>query len=116
MMPIWGFPMMLLMVVFWVAVIWGCVAISRGRFRRPLTERPAAGEPVEGTGRELPANPNLLASDAERREVVVALEQHARDGRLTMAEFDDRSARAWAARTAGELAEITDDLPPADGR
>jgi hypothetical protein len=32
-------------------------------------------------------------------------------GRLTVAEYDDRLTRAYAARTYGELAELTADLP-----
>ena len=36
------------------------------------------------------------------------------DGRLTVAEYDDRLTRAYAARTYGELAELTADLPATD--
>lgn len=116
MMVVWGPMMMVLMLAFWVAVIWGGVAIARGVFGRRLTGPPAAGEIGQHQSRRQPADPRLLVSDAERRAVVNALEHHTRVGRLTMAEFDERSARAWAARTAGELADITADLPPAEDR
>lgn len=55
---------------------------------------------------------NVRVSDAEREAVVRRLERALRDGRLTITEFDDRAAAAYAARTRGELEELTEDLPP----
>jgi uncharacterized protein DUF1707 len=55
--------------------------------------------------------PHLRASDADRAAVADVLGGHLSDGRLTVAEFDDRLTRAYAARTYGELAELTADLP-----
>jgi hypothetical protein len=55
--------------------------------------------------------PHLLAADADRAAVVTRLDASLTDGRLTLAEYEDRSARAHAARTYGELAELTADLP-----
>jgi hypothetical protein len=55
--------------------------------------------------------PHLLAADADRAAVVTRLDASLADGRLTLAEYEDRSARAHAARTYGELAELTADLP-----
>jgi hypothetical protein len=55
---------------------------------------------------------NLRASDAEREAVVRRLEHAMLEGRLTIAEFEQRAAAAWAARTRGELADLTEDLPP----
>lgn len=52
------------------------------------------------------------ASDAERQAVVRRLERALRDGRLTILEFDERTRAAYAARTRGELDELTEDLPP----
>lgn len=52
------------------------------------------------------------ASDAERQAVVRRLERAMRDGRLTIAEFDERARAAYAARTVGELSVLTEDLPP----
>jgi len=53
----------------------------------------------------------LRASDADRDRTVAALEHHAAAGRLTLEELDERSERAYAARTLGELAELHTDLP-----
>jgi hypothetical protein len=55
--------------------------------------------------------PHLLAADADRAAVVTRLDASLTDGRLTLAEYEDRSARAHAARTHGDLAELTADLP-----
>jgi hypothetical protein len=35
-----------------------------------------------------------------------------RDGRLTIVEFDERVQAAYAARTRGDLEDLTEDLPP----
>ena len=53
----------------------------------------------------------LRASDADRERIVEQLRQHTADGRLTMDEFEQRMAAAYAAKTYGELAELTRDLP-----
>jgi hypothetical protein len=55
--------------------------------------------------------PHLRAADADRAAVADVLGTHMSAGRLTVAEYDDRLARAYAARTYGELAELTADLP-----
>ena len=55
--------------------------------------------------------PHQLAADADRAAVVTRLDESLADGRLTLAEYEDRSARAHGARTYGELAELTTDLP-----
>ncbi len=57
-------------------------------------------------------DPHLLAADADRAAVADVLGASLSAGRLTVAEFDERLTRAWAARTYGELAELTVDLPP----
>jgi hypothetical protein len=54
---------------------------------------------------------HLRASDADRAAVADVLGTHMSSGRLTVAEYDDRLARAYAARTYGDLAELTADLP-----
>ncbi|MCU1661453.1 MAG: putative Translation initiation factor [Pseudonocardia sp.] len=51
------------------------------------------------------------ASDAERQTVVRRLERALREGRLTIVEFDERTQAAYAARTRGELEDLTEDLP-----
>ena len=54
---------------------------------------------------------HLRAADADRVTVATALGEHMSSGRLSLAEYDDRVGRAYAARTFGELAELTADLP-----
>jgi hypothetical protein len=60
--------------------------------------------------------PHLRAADADRAAVAEALGAHMSAGRLTVAEYDERLTRAYAARTYGELAELTTDLPAAEPR
>ena len=55
--------------------------------------------------------PDVRASDAERERAVERLRVHAAAGRLTVEELDERSERAYAARTEGELARLLADLP-----
>lgn len=54
---------------------------------------------------------DMRVSDVERAGVVRRLERALRDGRITVAEFDDRTRAAYAARTRGDLEIITEDLP-----
>ena len=56
---------------------------------------------------------DLRASDADRDRTVAALREHVAEGRLTLEEFDERSERAYAARTLRELAALQTDLPAA---
>jgi hypothetical protein len=56
-------------------------------------------------------NPNLRASDADREATADRLRQHHTDGRLDQDEFQERLDRCFAAKTVGELAELTRDLP-----
>lgn len=58
-------------------------------------------------------NPAIRASDADRDQVLAQLSGHYQAGRLTMAEFDERSSQALQARTMGDLDELLTDLPPA---
>ena len=60
--------------------------------------------------------PHLRAADTDRTAVAEVLGAHMSAGRLTVAEYDDRLARAYAARTYGELAELTTDLPAPEPR
>ena len=52
-----------------------------------------------------------LASSADRERAVGVLRAGFTEGRLTQDELDDRVARAYAARTYGQLWELTSDLP-----
>jgi hypothetical protein len=58
--------------------------------------------------------PHLRAADADRMAVATALGEHMSAGRLSLVEYDERVAHAYAARTLGDLAELTADLPGID--
>lgn len=53
----------------------------------------------------------MLASHADRERAVDVLRAGYGEGRLEKTEFDKRVARAYAARTVGELALLVGDLP-----
>ncbi|MGA5900586.1 DUF1707 SHOCT-like domain-containing protein [Streptomyces venetus] len=59
------------------------------------------------------AVPDLRASDADRERVAEILRDALAEGRLDMAEFEERLDATYQARTYGELAPITRDLPAA---
>lgn len=54
---------------------------------------------------------DLRISDTEREQAVRMLGEHMSVGRLDVDEYGDRSARATAAKTRGELVELFADLP-----
>jgi hypothetical protein len=56
---------------------------------------------------------NLRAADADRERIANVLREAAGDGRLTMAELDERLDAVYAAKTYAELEPITHDLPAA---
>ncbi|MFA1539006.1 DUF1707 SHOCT-like domain-containing protein [Actinomadura monticuli] len=60
-----------------------------------------------------PAAPDMRAGDADRERVAQVLRDAAGDGRLTLAELDERLDAVYAAKTYGELAPLTRDLPAA---
>ncbi|GAA3737721.1 DUF1707 SHOCT-like domain-containing protein [Streptomyces tremellae] len=55
--------------------------------------------------------PETRASDAEREQVAERLREAVAEGRLDMAEFDERLGLAYGARTHGELVPLVRDLP-----
>jgi Domain of unknown function (DUF1707) len=55
--------------------------------------------------------PHLRAADSDRAAVAAALGQHMSAGRLTLDEYDERLTRVYAAKTYGELDQLTADLP-----
>jgi uncharacterized protein DUF1707 len=57
----------------------------------------------------------IRASDADRERAVEILRDGYASGRLTLAEFDERTTAAFASRTWGELRALTGDLPGGAG-
>lgn len=55
--------------------------------------------------------PEMRVSDGERNRVVEQLNRAVGEGRLTLAEFEDRVGGVLAARTHAELTPFTADLP-----
>ncbi|MEV5649659.1 DUF1707 domain-containing protein [Nocardia sp. NPDC052254] len=56
-------------------------------------------------------NENVRASDADREKIVERLRSAMDEGRLNLAEFDERVQQVYVARTYGELSPILSDLP-----
>lgn len=62
-----------------------------------------------------PDLPSICASDHEREATARFLQQSYSEGRLTLAEFDERTTKAYGALFQSDLAELTRDLSPARG-
>lgn len=58
---------------------------------------------------------SLRASDADRDRVAARLREHCAAGRLTVDEVTERLGQTFSARTLGELAGLTADLPEVVG-
>ncbi|MGH3625784.1 MAG: DUF1707 SHOCT-like domain-containing protein [Sciscionella sp.] len=56
-------------------------------------------------------SPELRASDADRERVAQILHRAMGEGRLDVGELEERLATLYAAKTIGELAPLTADLP-----
>jgi len=69
-----------------------------------MTVRSGYGIPAGG-------NAYLRASTADRERAVDVLKAGYAEGRLTKEEYESRADQAFAARTVGELARVTADLP-----
>ncbi|MFF0741312.1 DUF1707 domain-containing protein [Streptomyces sp. NPDC004111] len=70
-------------------------------------------EPAGHTGpAEAPARRPLRASDADRDAVVEQLRDAAADGRIDLAELDERLELALGAKTVAELGPLVEDLVP----
>lgn len=59
-------------------------------------------------------DPNLRASDADRERIADRLRTSHAEGRLDIAEFQQRLDRCYEAKTVGELGELVRDLPRVD--
>jgi Domain of unknown function (DUF1707) len=56
-------------------------------------------------------NPNMRAADADRERIAERLRNCHAEGRLDLAEFQERLERCYDAKTVGELDELVTDLP-----
>jgi hypothetical protein len=72
---------------------------------------PLGGYPAPQAGYQVSAYASMRASSADRERAVDVLKAGFTEGRLTQDEYNDRMGRAYAARTYGELAALTADLP-----
>jgi hypothetical protein len=61
-------------------------------------------------------DPNLRAADADRELIAERLRKSHAEGRLDLAEFQQRLDRCYEAKTVGELDEVVKDLPRQDGQ
>ena len=59
-------------------------------------------------------NPDLRAADADRERIAERLRTSHAEGRLDLAEFQQRLERCYEAKTVGELDELVTDLPRQD--
>jgi len=69
------------------------------------------GHPAQQAGYQVRMDPSMRAATADRERAVDVLKAGFAEGRLTQEEYNDRMGRAYAARTYGELAALTADLP-----
>ena len=72
---------------------------------------PPGGYPVSQAGYQVRMHASMRASSADRERAVDVLKAGFAEGRLTQDEYNDRMGRAYAARTYGDLAALTADLP-----
>ena len=72
------------------------------------------GHPVDRRPAPL-GRDRLRASDADREQVAERLRDAMAEGRLDMTEFQERLEAVYQAKTYGELAPITRDLPAPEG-
>jgi hypothetical protein len=84
--------------------------------RNPLTAARGSGTRWKGGSLMNATSGNsptaeMRASDADREAVLSDLSEHFQAGRLTLEELEDRTGRALAARTWGELKGLLRDLP-----
>jgi DUF1707 SHOCT-like domain/Domain of unknown function (DUF4190) len=72
---------------------------------------PQATYPVPHPGYQIKTHATMRASSADRERAVDVLKAGFAEGRLTQDEYNDRMGRAYSARTYGDLAALTADLP-----
>ena len=77
----------------------------------PTPYQMPAWHPAQQAGYQVRMDPSMRAATADRERAVDVLKAGFAEGRLTQDEYNDRMGRAYAARTYGELAALTADLP-----
>jgi hypothetical protein len=77
----------------------------------PSYQVPPNGYQTQQAGYQPRMHSSMRASSADRERAVDVLKAGFAEGRLTQDEYNDRMGRAYAARTYGELAALTADLP-----
>jgi hypothetical protein len=78
----------------------------------PQASLPQAPPPqVPPPGYQVAMNPSMRAASTDRERAVDVLKAGFAEGRLSQEEYNERMGRAYAARTYGELAALTADLP-----
>ena len=82
-------------------------------YQAPYPGYPAAapGYGIAQGGFQARMNPAMRAASADRDRAVDVLKAGFAEGRLSQDEYNDRMGQAYAARTYGELAALTADLP-----
>src|SRR5690348_14905844 len=76
-----------------------------------MRRSPAMAKEVTGPGRRSQQIETLRAADSDRQQIADQLKGALDEGRLSLHEYDDRVAAAYAARTYAELLVIVQDLP-----
>ena len=90
------------------------LAAREGASSGPVRERTCHDGRVDPPTDE-PSGDAMRASDREREATTARLREGAGEGRLTFEELADRVEASAQARTRGELARLTDDLPARAG-
>lgn len=80
-----------------------------------VSESSGSIEPSEPSNPARNDESELRASDADRDAVIRELGEHAGDGRLTLAEHEERIEQAMEAKTRGQLDRLLSDLPDTTG-
>ena len=95
----------------------GAYPVPPGAYQVPPGAYPVqpGAYPVQQPGYQVRAHDSMRASSADRERAVDVLKAGFAEGRLTQDEYNDRMGQAYSARTYGELAMLTADLPAGVG-
>jgi hypothetical protein len=95
----------------------GAYPVQPGAYQVPPGGYPVqpGAYPIQQPGYQVRAHDSMRASSADRERAVDVLKAGFAEGRLTQDEYNDRMGQAYSARTYGELATLTADLPAGVG-